>query len=204
MCSATSVYPLRQIAGLLPALDTVPNGPQPDLAETLSAQVNVLRERRAGIDRVLTAVEKSTPGARPRTARLDPLPTILKEITMQEDTNWTETYYSPEARTAIEQGPQWTPELQAKISADWATLFADVESAIASNLDIHSPAAQALATRWMTLVGAFTQGNPEVLKGLNKLYADRENWPKTDKPMHNPVKPELMAWIKSVQAAQQS
>jgi hypothetical protein len=37
--------------------------------------------------------------------------------------------------------------------------------------------AQELGRRWKELVGAFTGGNPEVAAGLNRMYADRPNWP---------------------------
>ena len=194
---------LRQIADLLgetarPGQD--PSRAQPALAETLAAQVSVLRERREGISRVLRAVESAQKAIGTGTHDWTLFQSILKEINMQEKTDWTQQYYSPEAKAAIDGGPQWTPELQASTTAHWNTLFADVESAMASRLDPSSPAAKALADRWMKLVSAFTQANPAVLAGLNKLYADKENWPAEAK-QQNPVKPELMAWIRTVQAA---
>ncbi|HVA28303.1 MAG TPA: MerR family transcriptional regulator, partial [Candidatus Baltobacteraceae bacterium] len=38
--------------------------------------------------------------------------------------------------------------------------------------------AQALAKRWCELVRQFTQGDPGITKGLNRLYSDQTHWPK--------------------------
>jgi MerR family transcriptional regulator, thiopeptide resistance regulator len=200
-------FTLRQIGELIEQLEHPPTGKsaaqQQTLAETLASQASVLRERRDGITRVLRAVENAQQTAVTGTPDWTLFQSILKEITMQDSTDWSKPYYSPEAQTAIEEGPKWTPELQAKTTADWNIMYADVEAAIARNLDPASAEARVLADRWMKLIGAFTQGNPEVLKGLNKLYADRENWPTEQKEamQQRGPKPELMAWIRTVQAA---
>jgi DNA-binding transcriptional MerR regulator len=192
---------LREIADLLAT-----GGPDSEhgLPSTLARQATVLRERRAGIDRVLKAIERAQ-----RQLQKDAEPEwplyqiILKEIHMQESQNWTEKYYSPEAQQSIEQrSTEWTPELQAKITADWQQMYADVQGAIDRGIEPASDEGKALAARWMTLVGEFTGGKPEVLEGLNKLYADRENWPKeqmSPEAQANMPKPELMAFIRAAQ-----
>ena len=38
-----------------------------------------------------------------------------------------------------------------------------------------------MAERWRKLIEAFTGGDPEVQKGLNKFYSDQGNWPSTFK-----------------------
>ena len=198
--------PLREIADLLAT-----GGPDSEhnLPSTLARQVTVLRERRAGIDRVLQAIERAQQQLQ-KQLQTDAGPdwplyqTILKEIHMQESQNWTDKYYSPEARQAIaDRGAEWTPELQAKITADWQQMYADVQSAMDRGVEPTSDEGKALAARWMALVGAFTGGKPEVLEGLNKVYADRANWPKeqmSDEVKANLPKPELMAFIRAAQA----
>jgi len=42
--------------------------------------------------------------------------------------------------------------------------------------DPSSAAAQALAARWKHLLAGFTGDDPGVRRGLNKMWADRENW----------------------------
>lgn len=177
------------------------------LQETLARQARVLSERRAEIDRVLRAVNGALAQANAPNIEAAPdwrlYQSILKEMQMSKTENWTEKYYSPEALEAVEQRKNhWSPELQAKVTADWQAMYADVQSALDRRVDPKSGEGQALAARWMALVGQFTGGNPEVLKGLNKFYADRSNWPQQETPAEqraNLPKPEHMAFIQAAQ-----
>ena len=54
------------------------------------------------------------------------------------------------------------------------------------------PPAQALAARWSELIKGFTGGNPEIQKGLNQMYADRNNWPAS---MPMPFGDDVQAFI---------
>jgi DNA-binding transcriptional MerR regulator len=193
---------LREIADLLA---TEGSATEHTLPATLARQVNVLRERRAGIDRVLNAIQRAQQQLAAESQPDWPLyQSILKEIHMQDSQNWSEKYYTPEANQAIEQKrTEWTPEMQARITADWQQMYADVQSAIDRGITPKSDQGKALAARWMQLVGAFTGGRPDVLAGLNKLYADRANWPTeamTPDIAANLPKPELMAYIREAQA----
>jgi len=187
--------PLREIADLLHHA-----GPAPEatLPETLARQAVVLRERRLGIDRVLRAIERAQhqlhAGTSPDWSLYQ---TILKEIHMQETQDWKRKYYSDAAAQALEdRREEWTPELQAKISADWDRMFAKVEAAIANHVEPTSPEGKALAAEWMGLVGQFTRGNPAIMEGLTNLYNDHDNWP-ADEKQQNPIKPELLAFIRA-------
>lgn len=164
--------PLKQIG---PILDSSA------LAEALPRQRAMLEEKRRLLDEAIRAIgeaERSMEsGRRPDTAVLT---RIIEVIAMQNDSNWTDKYYSPEAKAAIrERQAEWTPELQAKTQQDWLDLFREVEAVLARNpnQDPASEIAQALGRRWKALVGGFTGGNPEVAQGLNRLYSDRANWP---------------------------
>ena len=109
--------------------------------------------------------------------------------------NWTDKYYSAEARAQIGALRQkWTPELQEQCSQEWSVLIADGEAALGE--DPKSERVQALAKRWRKLVEGFTGGSTEVVNGLRKLYADQSNWPSDFKqhmhPLMNPAVWELM------------
>ena len=54
--------------------------------------------------------------------------------------------------------------------------------------------AQALAARWRTLVEGFTGGDPEIQKGLNTMWADKENWPAEERARFT-IKPEIQTFI---------
>ncbi|MFC5861021.1 MerR family transcriptional regulator [Acidicapsa dinghuensis] len=190
---------LREIADLLA---TGAQLPEQDLAATLARQASVLRQRRDGIDRVLHAIDRASTAMKKNDKPDWSLyQTILEEIHMQETQDWTQKYYSPEAQQAIEERrPLWNPEMQAKVTADWQQMYADVQSAIDRNVEPVSDEGKALAARWMKLVEGFTGGNPAVLEGLNKLYADRANWPSgtvSPEAEKNMPKPELMIFIRA-------
>ena len=72
------------------------------------------------------------------------------------------------------------------------TLIKEVDAAVTSGVDPASELAQGLAVRWSELLKGFTGGNPEIQKGLNKMYADRPSWPAS---MPKPFSDEVQAFI---------
>jgi DNA-binding transcriptional MerR regulator len=157
-----------------------------ELSGALRMQRTVLEEKRRLLDHAIQAIRMAeqslSEGKRLDTAILKH---IIEVIEMQNNNDWSEKYYSPEARAQIqERQKEWTPELQAQTTKAWLELFRDVEAALDS--DPAGEAAQALGVRWKKLVGGFTGGSPEIGKGLNKMYADRPNWPDHMKEMMKP------------------
>jgi hypothetical protein len=132
-------------------------------------------------------------------ADLAALKKIIEVMERQNAMEWTKKYYSEEAQAKIaERARTWTPELQAKTEQDWKTLIAEVEAAIAAKLDPASAKARALAQRWSELIRGFTGGDPEVRKGLGKLYADQQNWPQT---FTKPFSDEVCEYLKKAAQA---
>lgn len=147
------------------------------LGDALRRQRAVLEEKRRLLERAIQAISQAEQSLA-EGKRADPtiLRKIIEVIEMQSNSNWTDKYYSPEARARIKQRQaEWTPELQARAQQEWLDLFRDVEAALSE--DPSSERAQALGARWKKLVSAFTGGDSEVTSGLNKVYADRPNWP---------------------------
>jgi hypothetical protein len=111
-------------------------------------------------------------------------------------------YWAQEARTKIEERKAlWSPVLQEKVTNEWNTLLADVEAALGE--PVTSPKAQALAARWRKLVEGFTGGAPEVQKGLNKMWADKANWP-AGPAKQFAIRPEIQAFITAAMKAQKT
>lgn len=147
------------------------------LRETLQRQQRVLVEKRRQLDRAIHAISKAQKslGSR-RRPDWESFKQILREIKMQNDTDWMKKYYSKEALAKLEERKAlWSPEMQERVSKDWAALFKDIEASL--DEDPASSKAQALAARWKDLIQRFTGGDPEIQKGLNAKYDDRENWP---------------------------
>lgn len=186
--------PLKQIKALLDrnALD---------LPDALRMQRRVLEDKRRLLESAIRAIHDAEqsirPGQRPDAVLLKK---IIEVIEMQNNTDWAKKYYSEEALEKIEQGKQrWSPELQERVTKEWTDLFRDVEAAIARGEDPGGKHAQSLGTRWKKLVEGFTGGDPKVSTGLNRLYADRPNWPASAQQQMAPFSnPEVWNYIHKV------
>jgi DNA-binding transcriptional MerR regulator len=178
--------PLSEIRDLLRDVAALP--------DTLRRQQRMLAEKRRRLDRAITAIEQA---ARSLRSRREPdwslFKQIIKEIEMQNDMDWTRKYYSEEAQAKVEaRKPLWSPELQERVSKQWAELFADIEASLGE--DPAGQKAQALAARWKALVAEFTGGDPGIQKGLNAMYADQANWPQGPKQNWQ-IRPEIQDFI---------
>jgi MerR family transcriptional regulator, thiopeptide resistance regulator len=157
--------PLKQIGRLLDGKTKV------DFAQTLRRQRSALEEKRRLLDRAIQAI---------RRAERHPYPELLKNIIevieMESNTDWMKKYSSEEAWAKIERRRElWSPELQERVSREWAELIRNVAAAL--DEDPGSERAQSLAARWKALVEQFTCGDPDVTQSLRNLYADQANWP---------------------------
>jgi len=182
---------LREIAALL-------NAPVGQAAEpmtvTLARQRAALGERRDGLDRVLRAIEhaqlRAQNSAEPEWLLYQ---TILKEIQMQEATDWTEKYYSPKAVEALrERRAAMTPEQNIDAGTRWKALLADVQAALDREVPPDSAEGRSLVARWIRLGDEFTLGDPEIIEGYKRLHDDESHWPDDEKAaMLRAVRPKL-------------
>lgn len=169
-----------------------------NLRDSLRRQQAVLAVKRGQLDAAIQAIEQAeiSLNGEPDWGKFA---RIIKEIEMQNETEWTKKYYSDEAQAKVEERKTlWSPELQERVSREWASLFADVEGVLGE--DPGSAKAQELAGRWSKLVGEFTGGNPGIQKGLNNMYADQGNWPQQQQQSFS-IKPEIMAFIMAAMKA---
>ncbi len=167
---------LREIAALL---NTPAGGGAEPLAVTLERQRAALGERREGLDRVLRAIDHAQRRAEdPAEPEWLLYQTILKEIQMQQTTDWREKYYSPKAFEALRaQRAAMAPEQQADAGARWRALLADVQSALDREVPPDSGEGRALVARWIRLGDEFTLGNPEIVEGYRRMHDDESHWP---------------------------
>jgi DNA-binding transcriptional MerR regulator len=177
---------LKQIRGLLEG--------ESKLAEALGRQQLILTEKRSQLDRAIQAVDKARDSLN---SKGEPdwklFQSIVQEIEMQNDMDWSKKYYSPEAQSKVEERKKlWSPELQEKVTRDWSELFRDIEASLGE--DPGGPKAQALALRWKKLVEGFTGGDPEIQKGLNAMWADKGDWPDQPRREYH-MKLEVQAFI---------
>ncbi|HVT59712.1 MAG TPA: MerR family transcriptional regulator [Thermoanaerobaculia bacterium] len=96
---------------------------------------------------------------------VDELTRTIEEITMFEK------YYTPEQLQEIkERGRQVGEERIRQVEGEWQELIAAVHREMEKGTDPASERVQLLARRWMSLVGEFTGGNPDVAKALGAMY----------------------------------
>lgn len=162
--------PLRKIREMLD------QGPR-RLPETLRRQREALEEKRRRLEMAIQAVaEAERLFANTNEPAWEALKKIIEVIEMQNDNEWMMRYYTGPARAKLEERKKlWSPELQERVSREWAELIAEVNASL--DEDPASPKAQALADRWQKLVEGFTGGDPDITAGLKALYTDRPNWP---------------------------
>lgn len=173
------------------------------LPEMLERQQHLLRQKRGQIDSAIQLI-----GAAQRALQAAGAPDwslfgkVIKDITMNNETDWMNRYYSEEARAKIEARKHlWSPELQERVARQWNELFRDIEASL--DEDPASPKAQELLARWRGLINEFTGGDPEIQAGLNKMYADQANWPEEQR-QRNPVRPEIQRFIEKAMKASSS
>jgi len=165
-----------------------------DLVTALRRQRQAIEEKRRLLDRAIKAIQRAeyVVGVSKEPV-WEAFAKVIEVINMQTDMEWSKKYYSEEAQREIEKRATTIPrEVIEQAQRDWAVLIKEVESAVAAGENPASEKSQALAARWSELIKGFTGGNPEIQKGLNKMYADRNNWPAS---MPKPFGDEVQAFI---------
>jgi DNA-binding transcriptional MerR regulator len=193
---------LQQIATLkfigcsLNEIKAILSGPSPDLGETLKLQREALERKRRTLDRALRAVERAqklfTQSGR---ADWNALQHIIEVIQMEQDKTWMLQYFTPEQQAVLAARKS---ELRAQGEEGWAKLIPEIEAAAQNGLDPASEEARFLIERHQELVNLFTGGDPGIQAGLERLYADKANWPKTFK---SPFSEEARTFIERAKKA---
>jgi len=170
-----------------------------DLSMALRRQREAIEEKRRRLDLAIQAIQRAEYVI--GTAREPGWETFIKiieVINMQHDMNWSKKYYSEEAQAEISKRAATIPrEVIEQAQRDWAVLIKEVDAAVAAGEDPASERSQALAVRWSELLKGFTGGDPEIQRGLNKMYADRANWPASiPKPFSNEVQAFIVEAMK--------
>ena len=167
-------FPLQEIRRLL-------KRDARDLEGALRRQRILILEKRRRLDLAVDAIQRAeNAAATGDPADWEAIQKIIEVIHMQDTMEWAKKYYTEQALESLAKR-QVSAEVIEQAQRDWAVLIQEVEAALAEGEDPVSAKSQALAERWRKLIEGFTGGDPEVQKGLNKLYADQAHWPSTFK-----------------------
>jgi|SRR5579863_3658468 len=181
-----------------------------DLKTALRLQRVSLVEKRRQLDQAIEAIAAAERLPRARNGTdWRAFVTIIQRIQMQTNNEWTKKYYNEEAQKVLgERQKLWSPELQERVSKDWAALFEDIKQTLARGVKPESAEGQALAARWDKLVEAFTGGNAAVLEGVKKVWKDFDNLPAERKERmqshKNAMDPEVCEFYTKAKAARAS
>jgi len=174
-----------------------------DLATTLRQQRRAIEEKRDRLELAVKAIESAEfVVSTSRAPGWETFAKIIEVINMQSNMDWTKKYYSEEAQREIQKRAGMIPrEVIEQGQRDWATLINEVQAAVSAGEDPASEKSQALAARWSELIKGFTGGNAEIQKGLNRMYADQDNWPASmPKPFNDDVQEFIAKAMKCRQA----
>ncbi|MGC1450606.1 MAG: MerR family transcriptional regulator [Candidatus Sulfotelmatobacter sp.] len=166
-------FPLSQIREILHRKDT-------DLSVALRQQRQILAEKRDHLAQAVQAIERAekvvATGGEPD---WEPFRKVIEVIQMQTRKDWMKKYYTEEQLESLRH--RWSPEVQQESEQGWAALARDTEAAIARGVDPSGETGLQLATRRQELLAMFTGGDPGIEQSLQKLYADKANWPSSFK-----------------------
>jgi len=166
-------FPLSQIRDILSGQDV-------DVASALREQRRIIVHKRDHLDRAIRAIERAEQAlASGEQTDWEPFRKIIEVIQMQTRKDWMKNYYTEEQLENLRS--RWSPEVQAESERGWAELVRDVEAAIARGENPESETGHRLAERRQKLLKLFTGGDPGITANLQKLYADKANWPQTFK-----------------------
>ena len=165
-----------------------------DLPDGLRRQRRAIEEKRRRLELAIQAIQRAEyVVSSSKDPSSETLVKIIEVIRMQNDMSWSKRYYSEEAQKEIAKRATTIPrEVIEQAQRDWSALIKEVEAAVAAGEDPASKKSQRLAARWSELIKGFTGGNQEIQKGLNKMYADKANWPAS---MPKPFSDEVQAFI---------
>jgi MerR family transcriptional regulator, thiopeptide resistance regulator len=184
--------PLKRIATLLEG--------RADLAAVLALQEAALEDAKAANEEALSLVR----AARRRLAEHDALSTdelanLIRRSKMSEF-KWTpkmeslaQKHYTQEQLSDL-KSRSFTDADQARVSAAWASVYADVE-ALGDGADPASEKALAIGRRANALIQEFTQGDPSMFKAVTGMKRDMAQDAEIAKQMPAPSTMNLLGRI---------
>lgn len=169
-----------------------------DLAAALALQEAALEEARNEAEHALTLVRAARAKlADRRSLSPDELGNLVRSTAMSEF-KWTDkmeqlaqNHYTQEQLRDLRARP-FTAEDQARVSAAWAKVFADIE-ALGPNADPGSDAALEIGRRAQALINEFTQGDPALFKAVTGMKKDMMADPELAK--QGPGTPQTSAFL---------
>lgn len=162
-----------------------------DLAAALALQEAALEDAKAEAEQALRLVRAARAKlAEKRSLSPDELGQLVRSTAMSE-MKWNEKmealaqkHYSPEELAELRARP-FTADDQARVSAAWAQVYADID-ALGADADPTSDAALEIGRRAQALIAEFTQGDPALFKAAGAVNRELMQNPDPEIAKHMP------------------
>ena len=192
---------LQEVGLSLTAVKRVLMRHETDLAGLMATQERTLEKERRRLDRAIAYTRRARSLLeRDGDLQLSDLLSILESSNMNRLRKAFEGLDPPElteAQKADLASRHFTAEDQDRVSARWATVFAEAESLVGS--DPSGPQAQAMAREARQLVAMFTQGDPGLHRTAGAMWD--KAWADPDRAKHIPISKEGWDFLQAAQAA---
>lgn len=185
------IVTLKFIGLSLKQIREILDGASLDLAAMLRLQRITLEKKRSHLELAIQAIGKAE-----RIASSEEEPDwesfkqIIEVITMESNQDFFKKHYTEEQLAELQKRQETEGDWIHQTQEEWKEVISEAESLMGE--DPGSERVQKLAERWAELVSRFTLGNPQTEQSLQKLYADRQNWPST---FQAPFSPELQEFM---------
>jgi DNA-binding transcriptional MerR regulator len=177
------------------------------LQDVLHQQKAMMREKRAQLDAIVTAIEETERLLRVDGDAWEPIVRVIEVIQMQQKNEWVGKYFTPEQQARMQElssssysesarqklaarGGTWTEEDQKRASAQWEWVFAELKRLTGAGADPAGPEAQEWARVRTGLIDAFTGRDPEIEAGLNTFWKSVHQLPEAQRPVALPKQSE--------------
>lgn len=151
-----------------------------ELMHCLKQQKRALQERLKALQqavKTLELVESHLTQDKPLQPEI--LFNMMEVIQMKQSQEWKGQFFTPEQQEAFRIRQAADPGEAERGTQGWIALYREVRQFVGQ--DPASPEVQAALPGWLArqqaLIEAFTQGDPEMAKSLNKLYANLDQAP---------------------------
>jgi DNA-binding transcriptional MerR regulator len=174
------------------------------LQAILVQQKAMMCEKRAQLDTIIEAIEKTERLLETDQYTLESIVDVIQVIHMGQNTDWQEKYFTPEQRKSMEEISNasyseearqkfktlhpgtWTEEDQKRIDEQYAFLASELKRLVAEGADPTSPDAQQVAKLQEDLLFAFTKGDPDIVGGLKNYWKNLNALPPEQQPVQLP------------------
>lgn len=183
----SAILALKQLGLSLKRIGELLRG-KGDLAVALELQEVALEDARAEAEQALALV-RAARAKLAQTGALSPdeLGNLVRSTSMSEF-KWNDKmetlaqkHYTPEQLQGLRARP-FTAEDQARVSAAWAHVFADID-ALGPDADPTTPQALEIGRRAQALIAEFTQGDPAMFKAAGAMNREAMQDPELAKQM---------------------